>query len=273
MGEPRKYDKLLQAGLAILPSTVGTLVGSASGFLVGDPISGALAGSAASEGLRRVAEEVSTRYLGEREEKRVGALIIMIASRIKQRLDAGECLRQDGFFGDHGNQRTMSDAEQIAERALLVAQRDPEESKLFYVGNLIANLCFDDRFDVCAAHQLVKQAEHLTYRQLCILKLGALMRAADHRPIDVMCYNLSELSVKSYNDRGINKFSNEQVFILTDCLDMYHSRLITVGHMTDDISHIVPRKIGVIGVGVYLWELMGLHDIPQEDLLPIMLVL
>ena len=247
--------------------------------LTGDPIGGALAGSAASEGLRRVTEEISTRYLGDQEKKRVGALVIITADKIRRRLEAGENLRQDGFFTSPLDQESISDAEQIVERALLAVQRDPEESKILYTGNLITNLCFSSSFDVGMAHQLIKRAEELTYRQLCTLHISALLRAVDNldivegQPLFQLTYNLSQLNNESWNDRGFKKLTQEQVFILTDCLDMYNMRLITIGHFTNDIFDIIPKKIGIIGVGVYLWELMELSSIPEEDLLPISLAL
>lgn len=267
-----KYRELLQAGQSILSNAIGAMIGGVTMNFTGDPISGALVGSTASEGLRRMAEEISTRYLGDQEKKRVGALIIITANKLQQRLDMGEDLRQDDFFVTAWNQESMSDAEQIIERALLAVQRDPEESKLLYMGNLIANLCFDDSFDINMAHQLIKRAEELTYRQLCILKISALLRQVDTlNTMEGQC--ISRLSDKSWRDRRFKKLTQEQVFILTDCLDMYRMRLITIGHFTDDIFDIIPKKIGIIGVGVYLWTLMELSSIPEEDTLPILLPL
>ena len=81
-------------------------------------------------------------------------------------------LRDDGFFDKKPSGR--SDAEEIAEAIMLKCQREPQEKKIPYIGYLFAGIARDSNISADMGHQLIKAAEELAYRQLCILKLSAM---------------------------------------------------------------------------------------------------
>ena len=164
------YRRLVEAGADI----TGNLAGSALGFLVAGPV-GALAGAAASpvvKHLLAVASDVIHRHVSTRETKRIGATLTFAAAKIRERLDSGQRPREDGFFADDGQQRAA--AEEIAEGVVIAAQREHEEKKLRFYGNLLANLAFVSDIDRPYSHFLLKSAEALSYRQLCLLALFTL---------------------------------------------------------------------------------------------------
>jgi hypothetical protein len=130
---------LIEAGAEITGGVAGAAIGL---VLAGSP--GALAGGAAgpliARAFRKVGVEIKEKMLGTREEIRIGATYTFALERIRRRIEAGEVPRQDGFF--EPSEGSRSAAEEILEGVLLSSQREHEEHKLPYYGNLIANLVF-----------------------------------------------------------------------------------------------------------------------------------
>lgn len=156
--------RLINTGAEI----AGGAVGGALGFLAGGPVGAALlgaGGAAAAAALKHIGEEAAERLLGPREQVRVGGVLALAAGEIRQRLEQGEAVRTDGFFDPKGASR--SDAEEVAESVLLKSQREPEEKKIPYMGHLFAAVAFDSQISAQLAHQVIKTADQLTYRQLC----------------------------------------------------------------------------------------------------------
>ena len=114
---------------------------------------------------------LAQRWLGPREEQRVGAAVLsFIVSDIQERMARGEQPRTDRFFVEEEGHR--SDAEEVAENVILKCQREPEEMKIRYLGYLFSNVVFDSEISAQMAHQLTKHAEQLTYRQYGVLKVA-----------------------------------------------------------------------------------------------------
>lgn len=248
--------RLIAAGANI----AGGAVGGAIGFLVGGPagaVAGGAAGSAAGEALKHIGDEVSRRTLAPREATRVGGVLILAASKIKQRLEAGEQVRNDEFFNDSASGR--SDAEELAESVLTKAQRETEEKKLHYMANLLSNVAFDGSISIAFAQQVTKLAEQLSYRQLCLIKLIA---QAPYK----------SLRDKSYAD--MNSFPLELRQVLYELMDLFNRGLVHNGENHPlSIKDLVPKQMGVHGVGADLFNLMGLQEIPEDDLLSVTQVL
>lgn len=149
-------QRLINSGFEI----AGGAVGGALGFLAGGPAGAALlgaGGAAAALALKQIGQEASERLLGPREEVRIGGVLAIAAGEIRQRLEAGESVRTDGFFEQ--KQTGRSDAEEVAESVLLKSQREPEEKKIPYMGHLLSSVAFDAAISVHMAHQITKAAE------------------------------------------------------------------------------------------------------------------
>lgn len=252
---PKKNDnirKLIDGGAEI----AGGIVGGALGFLAGGPMGAAVggaAGTAAALVLKHIGQEVSERLLGPREKVRVGAVLAIAAAEIGQRIENGESVRSDDFFDKRSSGR--SDAEEVVESVLLKSQREPEEKKIPYMGHLLSSVAFDSQISAQMAHQIMKAAEQLTYRQLCILKLAVVKETFGLRDGDY---------------RGHGSFSKELYQVLHECLDLYHRAFISFGdRVAFGPTDVTPGKMTVQGLGADLFNLMRLATIPDEDLIPI----
>jgi len=231
-------------------------VGGALGFLAVGPMGAAVggaAGAAAAVVLKHIGREVSERLLGPREKVRVGAVLAIAIAEIGQRIENGESVRSDDFFDKRSSGR--SDAEEVAESVLLKSQREPEEKKIPYMGHLLSSVAFDSQISAQMAHQIMKAAEQLTYRQLCILKLAVVKEPFGLRDEDY---------------RGHGSFSKELYQVLYECFDLYHRGFINVGgEVAFGPTDVAPGKMTAQGLGADLFNLMRLATIPDEDLIPI----
>ncbi|MEQ8747365.1 hypothetical protein [Pyruvatibacter sp.] len=253
-------DDKIRAVIGAGSDIAGTAVGGALGFLAAGPVGAALGGAGgtlAAHALRGLGEEVAERVLGSREKVRVGGALAIAASKIQGRLNHGESLRQDGFFQPTRNGR--SDADEVAESVLLKCQREAEEQKIPYMAFLIANLAFEPEISTGLAHQIVKTAEQLTYRQLCILKIAALN---------------SQYGLRQSDYRGHGNFEKALYELLYECIDLYSRSLISFnGEAAFGPTDVKPGSMTTQGIGQDLFNQMGLATIPQTDLDPIIVEL
>lgn len=234
----------------------GAAVGGALGTLVAGPLggaAGAVGGSAATKVLRELGHEAAERVLGPRERIRAGGAIALAASKIESRVERGDSIRQDGFFVAKHNGR--SDADEVAESVLLKCQREAEEQKIPYMAFLIANIAFEPEISAGLAHQIVKTAEQLTYRQLCILKIAV--------------FN-SQYGLRESDYRGQGNFQRVLYELLYECVDLYNRSLINFkGEVLFGPTDVKPGSMTIQGIGQDLFNQMGLATIPQTDLDPI----
>jgi hypothetical protein len=159
-------------------------------------------------------------------------------------------VRSDDFFEKKSSGRT--NAEEVAENVLLKSQREAEERKIPYMGYLLSNVAFDGSISAPMAHQIIKTAEGLTYRQLCILKLAAVRQ---------------RFSLRAGDYRGQATFHKELYQILYECLDLYHRGLINFGgEVAFGPTDVKPSTMTIQGLGVDIFNLMSLTKIPDSDL-------
>ena len=243
---------LIDSGVEI----AGGAVGGALGFFAGGPVGATALGAAAvvaAKTLKSIGQEVSERLLGPRERVRVGAVLAIAAADINKRIVSGDKIRTDGFFDEKPSGR--SDAEEVAESVLLRSQREPEEKKIPYMGHLLSSVAFDPQISAHMAHQIIKAAEQLTYRQLCILKLAVTKEVWRLRNGDY---------------RGQVSFTKELYQVLYECIDLYYRAFINNGgDVAFGPTDINPGKMTIQGLGADIYNLMRLMTIPEEDIAPI----
>lgn len=248
-GERDSLSHLIQAGADI----AGGLTGAAVGLLVAGPV-GAIAGGAAgpsiSHTLQKIGREISARVLGRREEKRVGAALLFAARKIDQNRAAGQQLRTDDFFVEQPDGR--SPADEVVEGVLIAVQREHEERKLPFYGNLLANLAFQAGYDRAQSNMLIALAQRLSYQQLCLLALVVHKDSFKMRP-----------SWRN-EQRGA---SPAQVTALQQMMALYHDGLVTDGSngVWLSLGDAVPRDAQLQWPGVALYNLMELWAIPMSD--------
>lgn len=251
-GKQSGVQKLISTGAEI----AGGAIGGALGFLAGGPGGAAVlgaAGAAAAAALKHIGEEASERLLSPREQVRVGGVLALTAAEVQSRAQRGEKIRADGFFDASVIGR--SDGEEVAESVLLKSQREAEERKLPYMAHLLAGIAFDASISAYMAHQLVKTAEQLTYRQLCLLRIGAIR---------------GQLGLRTTDYRSHGSFDKELYQVLFECHDLYGRGLVAFGTSAGfGPTDVVPALMNPQGIGADLHNTMKLALIPMEHLLPI----
>src|SRR5829696_6490496 len=133
------YKDSLMQGSDITGATVGAIAGGAFGGPAGD-IAGTAACVVIANVLKNIGNDISERRLSPREEVRVGAALIFAINKVQEQITNGYKLRNDDFFVDKPSERAAS--KEIVEGVLLAAQREHEEKKTRYYGNLLGNIAF-----------------------------------------------------------------------------------------------------------------------------------
>jgi hypothetical protein len=149
--------------------TLASVTGAAAGSFLGPP--GALAGAAAGPSIARAVawagRTMKSRLLSANEEARIGTALYVALERFKEREDAGEKPRKDGFFEPGGDPRGA------LEGALLAAARSYDEKKVPFVGAFYASFVFDERVSIAEAHFMLTLLDRLTYQQFCAMSYFA----------------------------------------------------------------------------------------------------
>lgn len=241
-------EELIEVGSEITGGIAGTVIGLITAGPAG-AIFGSASGPIITRTFKKITSEIKERFLSHREEVRIGATITYAIQKIKEKTENGEQIRNDGFFSSITNDRPAS--EEILEGILLTSQKEHQEKKLKYYGNLIANLGFDTNFNREQANHLIKVSEQLTFRQLCIIAVFAHKERYELRKKDYMNLKTSDSNL---------------LILLQEIFELYRgSMLISEGAMLG-FTYINPSKMKVICEGAYLYNLMELWSIEKSEL-------
>lgn len=243
-----KLRDLVEAGAEIAGGAIGGALG-----LLGGPL-GAVAGGAggviAGQALGHIGGELAERMLGPREKTRLGAVLAIAADDIRSRTERGEPVRDDDFFEQKEGRRSKAD--EVAENVLLKAQREAEERKIPYMGKLLSNITFDKSISAPMAHQIIKAAEALTYRQLVLLRVAAMRQS---------------LRLRGSDYRGQQTFPTELMQVLYECHDLYVRSLVNFGgEVAFGPTDVKPGSMKPQGIGAFVHNLMGLSSIPGAEI-------
>ncbi|MBQ0906349.1 hypothetical protein [Micromonospora sp. U21] len=246
MGElVRKHGGPVKAGAAV----IGTLASAALAQVTGE----ALASSAAGAALGALVDDLGTRQLSRSEERRIKTAATAAAKKIRERYEAGDDYRDDGFFKGDPYQR--STFEEVAEGVMLSAQREHEERKTPYLGNLIANLAFDSIVDRTTANWAIRTATELSWTQFALLSaVGRKDRSFPNTTI------------------GQNAGSWESWAVHEALVDLTQSRRGLIKPRKPEGQHSFPRfsyspnEMELDSGGLSLFEGMSLDEIPDVDI-------
>lgn len=240
----------------------GALVGAGAGGSVAGPPGaalGAIVGGASSRLIQKLGQEFNQRVLSPREDLRVGNVLALADTFIQEKLEQGEALRDDGFFDS--NESGRSDAEEVGEHILLKSQREPEEKKLPYMAHLLANIAFDASISAHLAHQIIKSAEQLTYRQLCLLCLAVWVEDTDRFELRTTAYRGGVMPEEP---------QIELVQVLYECLGLHNMAYVNYGSTVGfGPGFVNPAEMTIQAHGIHTFNLMQLWSIPIEDILPL----
>lgn len=278
LGDKEKVKSLISTGSAI----AGAATGGAIGFLTGGPGGAAIGGASGvviSKGVTKLLSDIADRFLSKRETMRVGATAAFALVKIESYLDAGSNPRDDGFFDEKAGER--SDAEEIFEGVLLKAKNEHEEKKAKILGNIFANIAFSPGFSVGEANHVLQIAQNLTYRGMCFLSL--IKRKEEIQNI--------RLREDSYSGAKVKAISCETTSILQEAYQIYSFGLIACKFKSSEGSEamsgatlgwtgigqkvyqamlgwsdIAPNRILLTPIGERYYKVMGLQDLPEEDI-------
>lgn len=250
----QKESKVIK-GLSELGGTaVGASVGTGVGLVVAGPggaALGAIAGSVVEKVFEWAGAEISERFLSKKENQRVKSVLELAKEKVQKNLANGQVIRDDDFFDKDINDR--STAEEILEGVLLTSQKEYEERKLVYLANLYSNIAFDKTITRQIANQLIKIAAELTYRQLVILKVIGFFQTNPMAP-----------TRKRSAFTEINGLNN--VSIASDIYALYQKSLVFSSNAILDAAGINPSTLSIGGYGALLYNLMGIADIPLDEM-------
>lgn len=234
-GERRVAD----GAKAGLESVVGGALSWAA-TAVGGPLAG-LGVSAAVSAVQRALSST-------RRDARAVSVYQLAGAEIEDRIAAGERVRPDGFFDEDEGR---SAGEEVWESVLSKCRQEASERKLPYMAHLLAGIAFDQTVDSDTAHQVITAAEALTYRQLCIMRLAETKHA---------------YALRSDDYRGQGQFSGDLYPVLHECVDLYQRGFVNFGgEVVFGLSDVKPGAMVLQGLGNVVHKLMGLSDIPDED--------
>jgi hypothetical protein len=136
-------------------------------------------------------------------------------------------------------------------RFLIAEQREHEERKIVYYGNLLANIAVSPGGSKAHANLLIELGQNLSYRQLCLLALFAqpdksILRQENYHSI---------LTMRVY-----------QIALLQEVFELDLIGLITSGSVVFGHTDIIPGKMHLEGQGEILYKLMELSKIDQTEL-------
>ncbi|WP_379970808.1 hypothetical protein [Ectobacillus sp. sgz5001026] len=241
---------LIESGAEITGASTGAIIGTTIAGPAGTVI-GAMGGLVAEKAFTKLGEEIQGRVLSKRESKKVGATSTYALEKIRDNLSTGKELRNDDFFDL--DQSDRSDADEVIEGVIFSAQREHEEKKLKYYGNMLANIAFDESISKEQANQLIKISTELTYRQLCILRMIVMKDA---------------LSLRTSDFRGTGISGFPLISLLNEIYDLYNKGLINSGgEVLLGITDVNPSKLEIQGMGVLLYNLKELWTIEQSEII------
>lgn len=241
--------------------TGGTVAAAASLFLTGSGVLGTAAVPLLISGLEKIGNDVYMRFLSEQEQIRIGGVITYATIKIQKNLDAGGKLREDGFFEKPPQEQgacieipfvDRPAAEEILEGVLLAAQREHEEKKIPFLGNLLANFAFMSNIDSSQANLLIKIGKDISYRQMCLLSLFENSEKFGMRD-------------KNYSDSIL--YDEKKASLLQEIYALeIQDLLFYPGHVVIGSSTINPSKMKLQLVGYMLYYLMELSRIDDAEL-------
>lgn len=266
-GVARKTKSRNRAGKSALTKllhlggqTLGAGGGAALGYGIGGP-AGAIVGGASGQllaSMSSVALDMVQRSLSDRERQRMGAVLLHARQRLSERLAAGDDIRSDDFLCHNGRARDRSSMDEAIEGVLLAAERDPEEKKLPLYGNLFASIALNADLDAATANLLIRLANDLSYRQLCLIalfasddKYGYELRARNYKP------------TKPTTSKTVT-LGGQLIGVLQEVNIMCSQGMLTGGGLA--LTDIVPRSTETQGIGSLLFESMELNTLQRNQI-------
>ncbi|MGL5478730.1 MAG: hypothetical protein ACRDCB_06780 [Clostridium sp.] len=217
-------------------------------------VSGAISKTVFGKSVQALANKLDPCQLTEWEKKRIANCMVSAVDKIKENFKNGEKLRDDGFFEENSNGKI--NAEEVFESIVIASQREAEEMKQIFYGNMLANIGFIEYLDREDFLFLLKMFEKLTYRQCLIL-------AAFYMNFAHQSQKLANI-FKENNELKGNDIQTKEWIFYQEVLDLYQKSLLFSGKIIFNVTQIVPSELITFGAGQELVYLAGLDRIVQQ---------
>jgi hypothetical protein len=241
-------EKLLETGSEMVGSITGAFIGTAIAGPIGT-IVGASLPALISKSLNKISDDVLNRNISKREEQKIGVGYHYAIRRIEKNINAGKEIRKDGFIS---NDSILSDSSTILEGVTLKLQREWELKKLQFYGNFLGNISFTEDIDFNYATVLLKFAETLSYRQICLIKVFVKKGTPQ--------INLAHIANEYRRRLTIDSFNYPLYSDLADMDRMSILQRLPPISLGDAIGNCVLSEMGL-----KLYHLMNLEEIEEDD--------
>jgi hypothetical protein len=244
-------QELVETGADISGGIAGSVIGGIIAGPVGMIIGGA-SGPVLTRVFRKIGQEIKLRFISPREEIRIGAVFAFAINKLQENLQNGSQIRTDSFFDS--TEHFRAGAEEILEGVILGAQKEYEEKKVKFLGNLYANICTNSEISREQANQFIKTINSLSYRQLCIIQI---LKEAKSDPPNSESTKTDDIKIKQHD-------------IMIEIRDMQHKGLLSIVWRLmdiDDNSALIPiNDINITESGSLFCEILSLNEIPKIEL-------
>ena len=175
--------------------------------------------------------------------------------KIKERIDNGDRLRNDDFFKE--NTEGKADAEEVFESIVVASQRESQEMKQIFYGNMLANIGFIDYLDADEFNFLLKVFEKLTYRQCLLLSVFSTNTIAKQNKIKGFLRDTNPIQ---------GDVDSKLIILYQEIVDLYQkSLLFTDGEIILNVKNVIPSKIYTYGMWINILELAQIDHITMKE--------
>lgn len=228
----------------------GSIGGAVLGTLIAGPaglVLGGASGVIITKLFKKIGNEIQERILSSREEIRIGAAYTFAINKINENLSDGKLIRNDGFFEP---EKGRSLSEEILEGIILTAQKEHEERKVIFLGNLYGNICTDSSISSDQANQLIKITNALTYRQFCLLYLYNTRKEQ----------NIHSTTYNNPSDKRIIPFD-----IIAEVKDLTQKGLLHTVTSFASLDGFNCRSFSVTSGGRFYFKVLELEQIDKKE--------
>lgn len=256
--EQEHQDSAVERLVASGSGATGVAGGGLLGFLVGGPEGAAVGGATGAllqDGIKGAVGQMADRLTTESERERVGSCLVLAHELIAQKLNAGEPLKESGFFRrrERRAQKDLrSEAEELLEGTFLAARDAYEERKVEMLARFYANAAFARDLDASHLNHVLNLAKSLTYRQLVII---GILGSQD----------LTLVRVSDFRESGALPAAT--IGVLFEIYQMVGLDLITSADTSYmlGVSDINPSLLRLQGNGAHLFNLLRPDQVPADD--------
>ena len=240
--------RLQQVATPLVAIVSGTIAGGISGIGGGGVLPGAAGGF-----LSTVLFDWATRSLSKIEVERVVSVVSIAAKRAERFIEVDMLpVRNDGFFGEQENRSKEPKSVEMLEGIITIAKNTYEQQKIKYIGNLYASMCFNEKIPLQQMSSFLNFANRLSYNQYCLLA-GFMDKNS------TFLFHIPQVKFEA------GKTTAEQIVVLTELYDLIQLGFIVSSKPVNYFLNIDIASLKTQGIGVALWDSMGLNQIPYSQ--------